>query len=144
VQDNSDATKKAGDDGSAAWNLATGPAGVGHIIVGCGVGSVETDITITADEPNLDATVTFVVVNGAPVGGQASATIKTDPGVQCIIVYTTPSGTVSNAEGLGSAPASGDGTITWSWEISPGTNVGIGQIAVTCGGFTGFNAIQIG
>lgn len=88
--------------------------------------------------------VTLTTVEGAAPGGRATVTAQTAAGAACTIRYTTPAGTVSEAQGLGPATADGDGRVRWTWTISAGTRPGTGDIAVTCAGQTANAPITIG
>jgi len=90
------------------------------------------------------AAVAFTAVQGAKPGGQASATVRAGPNAQCSLSYTTPAGTASTAQGLGSQTANASGTVTWTWTIGPGTKTGTGSLAVNCGGSRATSTIQIG
>jgi len=61
-------------------------------------------------------------------------TIRTNPGVPCTIVYTTPSGTTKTAPGLEPKTADAAGNVTWSWEIFAGTELGAAYARMTCAG----------
>lgn len=78
--------------------------------------------------------IVIVEVVGALAGGEARLTVAVAPGTACSIAYSTPSGTVSEAEGLIDATAGADGQITWRWIIGPSTNPGEGSVTVTCAG----------
>jgi hypothetical protein len=47
--------------------------------------------------------------------------------------YITPAGTDSNAVGLGTTTADGNGVCTWKWNIGPKTKPGTGHLFVTVG-----------
>ncbi len=85
-----------------------------------------------------------LAVQGASPGGRASATVTTAPGVVCAIIYTTPAGTNSTAQGLGDATTSAAGVASWSWTIGPSTRPGTGSVRVTCGALTATQPIQVG
>ena len=60
--------------------------------------------------------------------------MHTTPGASCSILYTHPSGKPSTAAGLDPKTADPDGTVTWTWLISPNTlPLGKGSVKVTCG-----------
>ena len=88
--------------------------------------------------------ITFLMVAGSNPGGRASVTIRTDPiGVECDISYTTPNGTLSEAEGLEPAVTRGSGTVSWEWTISTATEPGTGRVKVTCDGDSATSDIEI-
>lgn len=75
------------------------------------------------------------VTSPVGLGATASLTARANPGANCTIVYTHPSGKTSVATGLEPKPAGSDGTVTWSWGISTNTKpVGNGSVTVTCDG----------
>jgi hypothetical protein len=80
------------------------------------------------------ANVRFLAVNGASVNGTASVSVQTTPGAACSIVYVTPAGSTSTAQGLGSKYADANGQVYWSWKIGSNTHPGTGKVSVTCGG----------
>lgn len=94
--------------------------------------------------PAADSGVTFNSVTGAAPGDDASATVQTTPGTECDLEYTTPSGTPSNARGLGTETADDAGVVTWSWKIGINTDPGTGTVFVTCGAAQARADIQIG
>lgn len=88
--------------------------------------------------------ITFLMVSGAAPGERASVTIRTDPvGVECAILYTTPNGTLSDAEGLEPATTRGSGTVSWEWTIGTNTEPGTGRVKVTCGDSSATSDIEI-
>lgn len=75
-----------------------------------------------------------LTVTGGPIGGTASATMRTTPGSSCGIVYIHPSGKKSTLRSLVTKTAAADGTVSWTWSIDPGTKPpGQGSVTVTCG-----------
>jgi hypothetical protein len=76
----------------------------------------------------------FVTVTGARPGGTASVAVHTTPFAHCSIIYTTPQGNDSTAQGLGPRDADGQGTVSWSWKIGIKTTPGDGVVNVTCNG----------
>jgi hypothetical protein len=75
------------------------------------------------------------VTSPVSLGATASLTARANPGANCTIVYTHPSGKTSVAAGLEPTTAGRDGTVAWSWLISNQTNpVGNGSVIVTCDG----------
>lgn len=76
-------------------------------------------------------------------GGNATATIQTVPGASCTITYVTPSGNVSQAQGLGPQTANGNGVCSWTWKISSNTNPGTGTVTITANGVTQSLPIEI-
>jgi hypothetical protein len=65
------------------------------------------------------------------------------PGATCSIVYTTPAGTASTAQGLGTRTADANGAVSWTWSIGPSTRSGTGTVDVTCDGATARSNITI-
>jgi len=64
-------------------------------------------------------------------------------GASCILSYSTPAGTESQAKGLGSKTAGANGLCSWSWEIGGSTNPGTGSITITANDETQFFDIVI-
>jgi hypothetical protein len=83
------------------------------------------------------------VVGGAP-RSNASVTVQTRPGAACSIVYVTPAGTTSQAQGLTRKTAGQDGRVSWSWVIGSNTRAGTGSVTVTCDGVSVQAPIRIG
>lgn len=75
--------------------------------------------------------------------GNARVIVETDPGTACILRYSTPAGTPSEAEGLGEQTAGDDGRITWEWLIGPSTRPGVGSVTISCGDTTETHDITI-
>jgi hypothetical protein len=69
--------------------------------------------------------------------------VQTIPGASCSIVYVTPAGTVSEAQGLGNKTAGENGRVSWSWKIGSNTRPGTGRVTVTCNGISATAQIQI-
>jgi competence protein ComEC len=63
-------------------------------------------------------------------GGNASLTVNTLPGAACTITVYYKSGP-SQAAGLGSQTAGGNGSVTWSWKVGTRTTPGTWSITVT-------------
>ncbi len=76
-------------------------------------------------------------------GQMAIVTVRAQASASCSISYTTPAGTLAEAQGLVSKIADGTGNVSWSWLIGPNTTPGIGTVRVTCGGQTVTASIQI-
>lgn len=88
----------------------------------------------------------FAVINiTSPVsaGSNANVVIQTSAGVGCYLSYTTPSGTVSQAQGLGATTADGSGICSWTWLISSSTNPGTGSLAISANNVTQYYPIVI-
>jgi hypothetical protein len=83
-------------------------------------------------------------VTGAAPGGRASVTAQATPGATCAIVYTTPGGTRSSAQGLTTKTADTSGSVSWAWDIGPTTRPGEGSVVVTCGGASARGIVRIG
>ena len=97
-----------------------------------------------AATPAQSGSVTIVAVVGGPAGGRASLTAQAPPNARCTIRYTTPLGTVSEAQGLVPATADSSGRVSWNWSIGRGTQPGIGSVSVSCTpGGTATSPIQI-
>lgn len=80
------------------------------------------------------AAITLVsLTTPAARNSNATLVIQADAGVTCILSYTTPSGSASSADGLGSVTADGAGRCTWTWKIGPSTKQGTGSLFVTVG-----------
>lgn len=98
----------------------------------------------TTQPPPGQGGVQLVSVTGAPPGGRASVTAQTTPGASCSIAYTTPAGTRSSAEGLGTKTADPAGNVSWTWVIGRSTRPGDGSVVVTCGAATARGVMHIG
>lgn len=85
----------------------------------------------------------LVLTSPVRAGSNATVRIQTVAGASCYLSYTTPSGTDSQAAGLGATTADAKGVCSWSWNISPKTNAGTGSIAITANGSTQFFSIVI-
>jgi hypothetical protein len=85
----------------------------------------------------------FATVQGGRPGGRATVTVRTAPGAQCSIAYTTPAGTTSTTQGLTPKAAGSDGSATWSRVIGANTRPGTGTVSVTCAGMRASSSIQI-
>lgn len=98
------------------------------------------------DLPNISGPIApqFVSVQGNSPGRSASVTVQTDPGATCTLAYTTPSGTRSNAAGLGQQMAGASGVVTWSFLIGGATRRGVGMLSVSCPGGSLSSPITIG
>jgi hypothetical protein len=89
-------------------------------------------------------TTSFVSLVGGRPGGTARAVVQALPGASCSIVYVTPAGTVSQAQGLVNKTGDKAGRVEWSWIIGTATRPGTGTVTVTCNGSTARSPIQIG
>lgn len=98
----------------------------------------------TNQPPSAPGTVQLVSVTGAAPGGRASVTAQTTPGASCSIVYTTPAGTRSTAQGLTTMTADASGSVSWTWDIGASTRPGEGSVVVTCGGASARGVLHIG
>lgn len=90
----------------------------------------------TSQPPAPARHVTLTVESPVRVGSRATATAQAWPGASCSIEYITPAGRRSTAQGLEPKVAGPDGTVTWTWNIGPGTTPGTGSVTVTCDGVT--------
>ena len=63
-------------------------------------------------------------------GGEASATIRTTPNTYCTLTFFLPSGTMSNAAGVGACTTNKDGLCTWTWDIRSNVNPGYANIVI--------------
>jgi hypothetical protein len=99
--------------------------------------------TSTSTPAPVTTVVTFISVSGGSPGGYASVTVQTIPGASCSIVYVTPAGTVSTAQGLGNNTDGENGKVSWSWKIGSNTRRGTGRVTVTCNGISATAPIQI-
>jgi len=66
-------------------------------------------------------------------GEDAEVSMRTKPSTMCYLVYTTPSGNVSEAEGVGVTTANVEGQCSWKWRISSKTKLGVGEISIKVG-----------
>lgn len=94
--------------------------------------------------PTAAPSVQFTSIVGGPPNSNASATVQASPGAACSLSYTTPSGTISKADGLGAKTADGNGMASWTWKIGGSTNPGTGTVKVTCDGVSITGDITIG
>jgi len=85
----------------------------------------------------------LVLTSPVRAGSNATVRIQTVAGASCYLSYTTPSGTDSQAAGLGTTTAGSNGVCSWTWNISPKTNAGTGSLAITANGSTQFLSIVI-
>jgi len=99
--------------------------------------------TSTSTPAPVTTGVTFISVSGGPPGGYASVTVQTNPGASCSIVYVTPAGTVSEAQGLENKTAGENGRASWLWKIGSNTRRGTGRVTVTCNRISATAPIQI-
>jgi hypothetical protein len=91
------------------------------------------------------AAVSILSVN-SPVhlGETVTLTARSTPGVTCSIEYIHPSGKASTEPQLIPKAVGIDGTVSWSWPISPGTRpLGTGTVSVTCNGASSQTQILI-
>ena len=93
---------------------------------------------------STDGSVEILAVRGGKPNARADVTVRTTPNASCSLVFTTPDGTESDAQGLGEKAASGNGRVSWSWQISPDTTPGTGTVIVTCDGVSVEEPIIIG
>lgn len=95
--------------------------------------------------PATGAQIVLVQTNAPPIPGTATvdATVI-PPSIDCTLSYTTPSGTDSDAEGLGTKTVDASGTVHWEWMIGPNTDPGSGHVTVTCGDASQTVSITIG
>jgi len=96
--------------------------------------TVEPPDSSVASGSSSDASI-VALTSPVAVGQTANITAQATPGASCSIVYTHPSGKTSTATGLDPKTADANGTVTWTWLISPQTKpLGNGKVVVTCGG----------
>jgi formylglycine-generating enzyme required for sulfatase activity len=67
-------------------------------------------------------------------GGTASAKIQTQPGIECALAFFLPSGTKSDAGGLGPRTADANGYCSWTWNIAHNVSTGNGFVTIIVGG----------
>ena len=94
----------------------------------------------------LPAASTFkilVLTSPVPAGGIANVQVQTVAGASCFLSYRTPSGTESQASGLGSTTAGANGVCSWAWKISPNTKPGTGSLTIMANDVTEFFDIVI-
>ncbi|GIW06376.1 MAG: hypothetical protein KatS3mg060_1181 [Dehalococcoidia bacterium] len=94
--------------------------------------------------PAAPSGVTFTSVRGGRPGGIAAVSVQTSPFASCSIVYFTPAGTRSTAQGLVPRTADSQGRVSWSWVIGTATRPGTGTVTVTCDGVSATTGISIG
>jgi hypothetical protein len=94
--------------------------------------------------PSVMSTVTITNVKGAILGNMASVSIHGPPNTQCTIMYFTPAGTDSTAQGLIPKTTDASGNATWSWTIGTFTRPGTGHVVVMCGDAKAIAPIRVG
>jgi hypothetical protein len=94
--------------------------------------------------PSTDATLSFLVVQGAAPGGQAAVTVQALPGVSCSIIVFTPRGDEITAAGLNNQATDRLGRASWRWTIPASTPVGAGKVRVSCDGRSAETELPIG
>lgn len=82
--------------------------------------------------PASAADVWFDTIEGGYPGDYAYVGAWAPPGALCSIVYITPRGNRSTAQGLYTHRADRDGWIEWSWFIGTNTIPGWGRVTVSC------------
>jgi hypothetical protein len=70
-------------------------------------------------------------------------TVQTAPSAICAILFVTPAGAPSVAQGLGPKTADAVGRVSWSWVIEANATPGTGTVTVTCNGMSASAGIQI-
>ena len=85
-----------------------------------------------ATVPNASSAITLLSVMGGAVGGGASVAIKGPPSTTCVLIFTTPAGTLSKASGLGAQTTTPAGAASWNWKIESDAGRGTGKITVVC------------
>jgi hypothetical protein len=83
-------------------------------------------------------------VQGGPPGGSFVVTIEGIPDVECTGVYTPPQGSRIAATQVSLGKTDCRGNLRWTTRIEAGTNLGNGQISVSCGGPESRAAVPIG
>jgi hypothetical protein len=102
-------------------------------------------VTGTGGSTAPGTTVSFTSVVGAPPGGTASVTVQTSPNIPCTIDYWGPRGVDRYEFGdLHRKTSDANGSVSWSWPISPFTPIGNGTVAVNCNGTAATTPIPIG
>lgn len=89
-----------------------------------------------AGSPSPSPAVSILSVN-SPVhlGETVTLTARATPGATCSIQYVHPSGKTSTEPQLTPKTVGSDGTVSWSWPISPATRpLGTGTVSVICNG----------
>lgn len=75
---------------------------------------------IEPTENNISITIISFTEN-VSLGSITKLTIKTEPDTLCGILYTTPSGNLSDAEGLSIITSNKNNLCSWDWKINPKT-----------------------
>jgi len=96
----------------------------------------DTAIPVVNTQPAASGFTVIMLTSPVGVGSNATLQIQTVAGANCFLVYHTPKGTKSTAQGLGATTADGNGVCTWSWKIGPSTTPGTGALTVTGNGVT--------
>lgn len=94
--------------------------------------------------PTTGTPLSFLVVQGAAPGGQATVTVQALPGVSCSIMVLTPRGDESTAAGLNNQATDRLGRASWRWTIPASTPVGVGKVRVSCDGMSAETELPIG
>lgn len=97
----------------------------------------------TTITPTVEPFKLLLLSSPVPVGGNARVQIKTTPGADCYLSYTTPAGSDSKADGLGHTTASTTGICAWTWNIGIRTRPGTGTVIITTNDVTQFFDIII-
>jgi hypothetical protein len=108
-------------------------------------GSTATRPAGTPTTPTASNNGVSIVSLTTPVLRNQNATLRAvvPPNASCTLTFRTPSGTASDAAGLGTKSADAQGTVNWTWLIAQSTTVGNGSVQVTCNGVTATSAIAI-
>ncbi len=97
----------------------------------------------TSSGPSTEVSI-LSVTSPVHLGETVTLTARSTPGVTCSIEYVHPSGKTSTEPQLTPKAVGSDGTVSWSWPISPGTKpVGTGTVTVTCNGASSQTQILI-
>lgn len=96
-----------------------------------------TEIPTPTETPTLSAAFELLYLSSPiSINNDAAARIRTIPGAACSIVYVSPGGSVSQAEGLEPQTAGENGICSWTWRIGPSTAEGEGSVSISANGLT--------
>ncbi len=97
----------------------------------------------TSSGPSTEVSI-LSVTSPVHLGETVTLTARSTPGMTCSIEYIHPSGKTSTEPQLTPTAVGSDGTVSWSWPISPGTRpLGTGTVTVTCNGSSAQTQILI-
>lgn len=106
--------------------------------------STDSSSDSSSEENSSNDSVEILTVRGGVPNTRADVTVRTEPNASCNLVFTTPDGAESAAQGLGDKAATGNGRVSWSWQLAADLTPGTGTVIVTCDGVSVESPIEIG